>query len=222
MAILRAAARVFRARGYAAAGMREIAVAADLSPGNLYHYFKGKDELLYFCQHRTLDRLLQALAAARRDRRPLTGRLRRLAEAHVLCLIDELLASAAHFELDALPKRLRAAVVAKRDRYERGVRALVADGIRRGALGAPDPTLATRAFLGALNWTAQWYRPDGPDAPQRVAQIVAGYAVAGLQPNRQAITREEQDAQPVDRHHRQRRTVRGRVRTLQNAARGAA
>src|SRR5204863_5137742 len=37
--ILRAAARVFRQRGLAAAGMREIARAADLSPGNLYHYF---------------------------------------------------------------------------------------------------------------------------------------------------------------------------------------
>jgi len=36
--ILRAAARVFRRSGVAAAGMREIAEEADLSPGNLYYY----------------------------------------------------------------------------------------------------------------------------------------------------------------------------------------
>ena len=56
--ILRAAARIFRERGFEAAGMRDIALAADLSPANLYHYFKGKDELLFYCQDRALDRML--------------------------------------------------------------------------------------------------------------------------------------------------------------------
>ncbi|HWW84262.1 MAG TPA: TetR/AcrR family transcriptional regulator [Vicinamibacterales bacterium] len=186
VAILRAAARVFRERGYAAAGMREIAVAADLSPGNLYHYFRGKDEILFFCQDRSLDRLLDALRVARRSSRSRSGKadvscqLRRLAEAHVLCLIDEVEGSAAHLEVDALPSRLRRAIVAKRDLYERGVRSLVARGIRGHSLRAADATVMTRAFLGALNWTAQWFRPDGPQRPHEIAAAVADYAVAGL------------------------------------------
>ena len=177
---MRAAAQVFRARGFAEAGMRHIAVAADLSPGNLYHYFRGKNELLFFCQDRSVDRLLDALAAARKDRRPLPVRLREMAVAHVLCLVDEVEGSAAHLEVDALPPRLRSRIVAKRDRYERGVRALVAGGVRTGTLHATDATIATRAFLGALNWTAHWFRPEGPQSPQQVAGLVAEYAVAGL------------------------------------------
>ncbi|HZR26557.1 MAG TPA: TetR/AcrR family transcriptional regulator [Vicinamibacterales bacterium] len=198
--ILRAAARTFREVGFAAAGMRDIATAADLSPGNLYHYFAGKDELLYFCQSRSLDRMLDALARARTDRGAMRSRLHDLAVAHVLCVIDEVDGSAAHLEVHALPPRLRAAIVRKRDTYERGVRALIGDAI------------ATRAFLGALNWTAYWYRPDGPLPASVVATQVADFAVAGLNLH-------EKHAHRPDR---QRRTDRGRVRRVQNAARSSA
>ena len=222
--ILRAAARIFRTRGFAAAGMREIAVAADLSPANLYHYFRGKEELLFFCQDRSLDRLLASLAGARPPRAPLDRRLRDLAASHVRCLIDDVEGSAAHLEIDALPPRLRALIVAKRDRYERGIRALVAGGMRRGELRRGDPTVATRAFLGALNWTAHWFRPEGPYPPEHVADLVAGYAVAGLTnprtPGRADPARgpHEQGAHRADR---QRRAGRRRVRAVQDAARGA-
>jgi AcrR family transcriptional regulator len=180
VAIMRAAARVFRARGFADAGMRDIASAADLSLGNLYHYFRGKNELLFFCQDRSADRLLAALTVARRDRRPLPDRLRGMAIAHVLCLVDEVEGSAAHLEVNALPARLRTRIVAKRDQYERGVRALIAGGVRAGVLHVADATIATRAFLGALNWTAHWFHPDGPQSPQHIAEQVADYAVSGL------------------------------------------
>jgi len=165
--IMRAAARVFRARGFAAAGMRDIAVAADLSSGNLYHYFRGKDELLFFCQDRSLDRLLGALRTAAAARGPLRERLHALAVRHVLCLIADVEGSAAHFEVEALAARQRRAIVAKRDRYERGVRNLVAAGLRRRVLTARDATVATRTFLGALNWTAQWFRPYGPQSAKK-------------------------------------------------------
>jgi AcrR family transcriptional regulator len=209
--ILRAAARVFRTSGYAAAGMRDIALAADLSTANLYHYFRGKDEILFFCQDRSLDRLLAALAEARRAG-PFAERLRTLALAHVRCLIDELEGSAAHLEVNALPPALRNPIVAKRDRYERGVRALLAAGIRRGELRAIDPTIATRAFLGSLNWTAYWFTPNGSHSADDVAAMVAEYAVGGLT---HARTR-------THRLDGERRSGRRGVRAVQDASRGAA
>jgi AcrR family transcriptional regulator len=178
--IIRAAERVYRERGFAAAGMREIAAEADLSPANLYHYFSSKEELLFFCQDRALDRLQVALEVARNARGPVDGRLHDFAVAHVLCLIDDAEGSAAHFEVDALSPELRARIAAKRARYKDGLRALIALGMRRGELRRADPMLAMRGFSGALNWTAHWYRPGSSHSAQQVAEQIADFAVAGL------------------------------------------
>jgi AcrR family transcriptional regulator len=180
LGILSAAARVFRRRGYVATGMREIAEEADLSPGNLYYYFSGKDELLYFCQDRWLDRMLSALAQTRKARGPARETLDALLRTHVICLLDELEGGAAHLEIDDLPARLRGALIAKRDRYERGVRALVAGGIARGEFAPCDPAIVTRAILGALNWSARWYRPHGAQTAGEVADVLVAYLVRGL------------------------------------------
>lgn len=44
--ILAAGLRQFSEKGYTGAGMRDVAAAAGLTEGALYHYFKGKEDLL--------------------------------------------------------------------------------------------------------------------------------------------------------------------------------
>jgi AcrR family transcriptional regulator len=178
--ILHAAARVFRRRGIAAAGMREIAEEAGLSPGNLYYYFDSKDELLVFCQERTLEHMLAALETARAAGQSSAEQLRAVLRAHVHALLDELEGATAHLELDALPEALRAPMIRKRDRYERALRSLVAQGVARGEFAPCDPALVTRAMLGAVNWTARWFRPDGAQTAAELAQAISEYLVKGL------------------------------------------
>jgi AcrR family transcriptional regulator len=180
MEILRAAAKVFRASGFAGAGMREIAAAADLSPGILYHYFAGKHEILAFCQERALEKMLASVGAARASRPPLAEQLRAIVRSHILCLLDDVDGSAAHLEIDSLPPKLRSRIIAKRDEYERAIRKLISDGVAKKQFSPCDPNLVTRAILGAANWTAQWYRPGGDQSPAEVADALAAYLVNGL------------------------------------------
>jgi AcrR family transcriptional regulator len=179
-AILRSAARLFRERGFADTGMRDIAEAADLSAANLYHYFDSKNHLLFYCQDRALDRMLEAVGAARRIPDSAPERLQHVLLTHLQTLLDEIEGATAHLQIDALPPPMRAAIVKKRDRYERALRRIVADGIARGEVVSIDPAVVVRAMLGAMNWTVTWFRPDGPDSAAAVGEVVARYLVRGI------------------------------------------
>ncbi len=178
--ILRAAGREFRVRGFAETGMRDIAAAASLSPANLYNYFRGKHEILYFCQDNSLDRMLAALEKARRSRTTVAHRLRLVIVSHLRCVLDEVEGSAAHYLTSPLPAHLHRRLVSKRDRYENGVRQMIVSGTRSGEFVPCDPALATRALLGALNWSVLWYSPAGPLTAAEIAEGFADYLLHGL------------------------------------------
>ncbi|MFN0205590.1 MAG: TetR/AcrR family transcriptional regulator [Planctomycetota bacterium] len=182
LAILRAAARVFRERGYANAGMRDIASAADLSPANLYYYFSGKDEILYFCQDRSLARMTSEVGMAKSSKISVKEQLRRVLLTHILCLLDDVEGSVAHLETEALPPALRTKIVEKRDQYEKSIRSLLSQGAANGEFELSDTTLTARAILGAINWTARWFRPDGKQSAKYVAENTVAFLLNGLSP----------------------------------------
>ena len=180
--ILRAAGREFRTRGFAETGMREIAAAADLSPANLYNYFGGKHEILFFCQDNALDRLIANLQRTRRTRtQSASEKLRTIIHFHLHCVLDEVEGSAAHLLITSIPSDLQKRLLTKRDRYEQGVRHLIAAGIRSTEFLPADPALAARAILGALNSTIPWFNPQGPLTTEELADNFATYLIRGLQ-----------------------------------------
>ncbi|MEJ2085992.1 MAG: TetR/AcrR family transcriptional regulator, partial [Acidobacteriota bacterium] len=159
--ILEAASRVFRDRGLHATGMRDIAAECGMQVGNLYYYFKSKQDLLAFCQSHTLDGLLQlSRRVAELDLRSDT-RLYLIVLGHVMRLNQDTLGSLAHLEVEALDARLRRPILRRRDQYESSIRAVVKDGADRGVFRSTDPKVATMAVLGAVNWTVKWFHPGG-------------------------------------------------------------
>jgi AcrR family transcriptional regulator len=171
--------------------MRDIAAASDLSPANLYNYFRGKHEILFFCQDSTLDRLLAALQKTRRLRATSAQKLHAIVVSHLTCVLDEVEGSAAHFLTSALPHSLQQRIVGKRDRYEEGLRQLIAAGVRSGEFLPCNTALAARAILGALNWSVLWFRPDGALSAGEIADGLGGFLIRGLltRPSASAIAK---------------------------------
>jgi AcrR family transcriptional regulator len=176
--ILSGAASAIRRHGLRKTGMREIAEASGLSTGNLYYYFRDKGELVYFCQDQTLDELLRVAEEARAVAD--TGeRVAVLVRGHLRALHSSPIGTA-HLELDELGPAAFKKLVKKRDEYEHAVRALVADGQKRGALRAGDPKLIAFGVLGALNWSARWFRADGGFDVETVAETFVDQILYGL------------------------------------------
>jgi len=160
--------------------MRDIAAAAALSPANLYNYFRGKHEILFFCQDNSLDRMIAALDKARRMRTSAATKLRMVIVSHLRCVLDEVEGSAAHLLTTALPPRQQRYLVTKRDKYEVGVRNLIVAGVRSREFAPCDAALAGRAILGGLNWSVQWFNPEGPLPAAEIAERFADYLIRGL------------------------------------------
>jgi len=180
LAILKSAAAVFRRRGYYGASVSAIARAVHMTTPNLYYYFRNKEEILYFCHDYSLDLLLDNLEKIRKSGDPPDKKLRDLIALFVHMVIDELHGTALTLDLQPLsPPRLRK-IIAKRDRFDRGMRRIIQDGIDAGILRAGDPKLATFGIMGSLNWIPRWFDPRGPADSDEIARVFAENLINGL------------------------------------------
>jgi AcrR family transcriptional regulator len=178
--ILKAAAKAFRKLGYHGATVEEIATALHMKKGNLYYYFRNKEEILFACHQYSLDRLMQLLDDVEQSGVKPDQKLRRLVVAFVHTILDELHGTALLLDLEALTPSHLKAVIARRDRFERGVRQVLEDGIAEGHFGAGDPKLLAFAVFGAVNWIPRWFNPDGPATSQQIADLFADFFIRGL------------------------------------------
>jgi AcrR family transcriptional regulator len=178
--ILKSAAAAFRKLGYHGATVEQIAAALHMKKGNLYYYFKNKEEILFACHEYSHDRLQELLDDAVRSTAPAEAKLRRLITGAVHVILDELHGTALLLDLEALSPAHLKAVIHRRDRFDRGMRLIIEEGMATGVFASGDPKLLGFAMLGALNWISRWFNPRGPSSSDEIATRFADYLIGGL------------------------------------------
>jgi AcrR family transcriptional regulator len=179
--ILKTAAAAFRRRGYHGASVDEIASTLAMTKGNLYYYFRNKEDILYACHDYSLNLILGVMDTIRAEAIPADEKLRKLIVAFVHLIIDELHSTALTLDLQALSPPLLKKIVARRDRFDRGLRAIIQEGIDEGLFAVSDTKLVAFAIMGAVNWIPKWFNPEGSASSDEVGRIFGDFLVGGLQ-----------------------------------------
>jgi AcrR family transcriptional regulator len=178
--ILKSAAAAFRRRGFHGSSVDEIASALEMTKGNLYYYFKNKEEILFTCHEYSLDKLLTLMADVEAEATTPEVKLRKLVLAFVHLILDDLHGTALTLDPEALSPPLLKRVIAKRDQFDHGIRAIIQQGIDQGVFRAGDPKMIEFAMMGAVNWISKWFDPAGEQTSDQIGDAFADYLVGGL------------------------------------------
>ncbi|MGH2485994.1 MAG: TetR/AcrR family transcriptional regulator [Ktedonobacterales bacterium] len=180
--ILHEAAILFARSGFDASSLTELAEESGISKAGIYHYFKTKQEVYDAIILKTLQGLEDHVGAVVREATDPYDQLVAFMTAHADYFERNYWAFRAMLiSFSAMSAPLaRAEAVSLRERYERLLRGIIADGVARGDFRGVDPASAGRAVLSLLNWMARWYRPDGPNTAAAFALEYADLLLKGL------------------------------------------
>ena len=176
-AIRAGAARYFAAEGYARASMAGAARACGVSKALLYHYYDGKEALLFDILEQHLGALAAAVEGVPPDGPP-EARLRQLIHA-ILAEYED--ADAEHkLQLDALallPEPMQAPLLTLQRRIVSNMSQTL-EALRPG-LG-PRRGAITMSVFGMLNWVYTWHRPGKGMSRADYADLAAEMVLGGL------------------------------------------
>jgi AcrR family transcriptional regulator len=159
--VIRAAAEVFRVKGFGATSIRDVAEAANVNRASVYYYVESKEELF---EAVVLDALEANVEMAEKVCRSSRDPVEKLDQ-----LVKRLLRSYAEnypqmyvFIQESTGGNASAGIHDLERRFGDAFTKVIEQGIKRGVFRSDlSPRVASNALLGMVNWTHRWYRPDG-------------------------------------------------------------
>lgn len=173
-AVILAAARAFRTKGYHHTSLDDLATALNVTKPTLYRYVANKEEILYECFRTGVERIRVAFQTPPGS--PLSGRerLRAVVIGYVEAITSEFGWCMVRAEDQDLSEEMSGAIKAAKAEIDQGIRRLVREGIEDGSLRPCDPKMVAFALAGSLNWITHWHRDgvreDAALTPREIAE----------------------------------------------------
>lgn len=181
-AVIRAAARAFRDRGFHNTSLDDIAAELEVTKPTLYYYVRSKQDLLFECFQAGLAGIFVTLEEARRSRATGRERLRLVLRGYALAIASEFGWCMVRAEDQDLDDTLSARIRARKAEIDREIRGLIRAGIEDSSIRACDAKITGFAIAGALNWIAHWHREAEELGPEEIADRFIEFFERGLRP----------------------------------------
>lgn len=190
--ILDVAAQCFMEMGFQGTSIDDVARRLGATKGRIYHYYRSKTDLFFDVHREGMHRLNEAVCAAMETGG--TGRetLRAMLEAHAITMLQNI-AYLAVVVQGVHMHRLGATTLSQRQvldeimsirrDFERLFMTVFQRGQADNSIRAENASIAVKGMLGAVNWTAVWYRPRPGETlldKQKLASELATRQVEGV------------------------------------------
>ncbi|MDR0360333.1 MAG: TetR/AcrR family transcriptional regulator [bacterium] len=167
--IVEVAANVFRARGYDAGSLGDVAVATGLRKASLYYYVRSKSELLYLVFDRAITIALRRLTEIEEITDP-RERLAALIRHQVATVAAEPSLFTVFFDQRPGLEPQHAREIGEKERqYVRVLARAVSDAIAAGTVRNTHARYGAQGILGMASWVYKWLDPARDD-PEEVAE----------------------------------------------------
>jgi len=180
-ALLLAAVRMFNERGFHATSLEDVATSLGVTKPVIYHHLGNKDQVLLECVTLGLGELQAAVEETRAG--PGTGldRLRAFLCRYAAIIMGEFGRCVIRTGDEMLSPTARTRFRVLKREIDDALRGMIEDAVEDGSARAIDVRVTAKAFAGALNWPARWYRADGALAPTDMAAALVDILIAGVE-----------------------------------------
>ena len=176
--IYRVAAEIMCHKGYEATSMNDIADAVGLTKPGLYHYIRGKEDLLFQIMNYAMDVVDQNVMVPAREIAGAEERLRTILERHAKTLLEGVSAVTTLLEETwALTPSHRRIIRGRERAYFDLMRRTLEQLATEGKLREVSPVVAAFSLFGTMLWIARWYRRDGKLKPEEALQDILQIAM---------------------------------------------
>lgn len=172
LTIATTAAKLFSAKGYIETSMEDVAAAAKISKGGMYHYFGSKCDILNYILSTFMDFVLENAEQDLQQIADPAEKIRLLILRHVKTYSEHMyLAKALLHEAHNLPSAKLKKIKSKEKNYFAAIADVVSSYLGHG-VDKDRLTVLTFNLLGMCNWIYSWYNPQGSIGPEELSQMI--------------------------------------------------